>query len=94
MTTTPILVVLDPTTSLRRVDHYYSVCTYVWCDVNFVYNMSVCIAMASSEVTRIRRITLVTGISSARQVVPLIHFCYPIIFFIIIIQCIGLDGPQ
>jgi hypothetical protein len=33
--------------------------------------MSVCIATTSSAVTRIRRITLVTVISSARQVVPL-----------------------
>jgi hypothetical protein len=50
---TSILVVLDPTISLRHVDYYYSVCTYVWCDVNFVYTMYVCIAMTSSEVTRI-----------------------------------------
>jgi hypothetical protein len=42
--------------------------------------MSVCISTTSSVATRIRRITLVTGISSARQVVPLIHFCYPIMF--------------
>jgi hypothetical protein len=34
--------------------------------------------------------TLVTGISSVRQVVPLITFVYSIIFFIITIQCIGL----
>jgi hypothetical protein len=33
---------------------------------------------------------VVPGISSARQVVPFIHFCYPIIFFISTIQCIGL----
>jgi hypothetical protein len=85
MTVTPILVVLELAISLRRVDYYYSVCTYVWCDVNFVYTMSVCIATMSSAVTRIRRITLVTGISSVRQVMPLIHFCYPIIFFIITI---------
>jgi hypothetical protein len=38
----------------------------------------------------------ITGISSARQVVSLITFIYPIIFFIIIIQCIGLIlmGPN
>jgi hypothetical protein len=51
----PILVVLDSTVSLRHVDHYYSVCTYVWCDVNFVYTMFVCIATTSSEVTSHRK---------------------------------------
>jgi hypothetical protein len=61
----------------RRVDYYYSVCTYVWCDVNFIYTMYVCIATTSSAIMRIRRITLVTGISSARQVVPLITFFLP-----------------
>jgi hypothetical protein len=50
---TPILAVLDPAVSYPRVDDYYSVCSYVWCDVNFVYTMFVCIAMTSSEVTRI-----------------------------------------
>jgi hypothetical protein len=54
---TPILVVLDSTyyslISYLRVDHYHAVCSYVWCDVNFVYTMSVCIATTSSEVTRI-----------------------------------------
>jgi hypothetical protein len=46
--------------------------------------MSVCIATTSSEVSTHMKIILVTGISSARQVMPLIHFCYPIMFFIII----------
>jgi hypothetical protein len=46
--------------------------------------------MTSSAVTRIRRITLVTEISSARQVVPLITFIYLIMPFIITCQCIGL----
>jgi hypothetical protein len=47
----PNLVVLEPTISLRRVDHNYAYCSYVWCDVNFVYTMFVCITTFSSEVT-------------------------------------------
>jgi hypothetical protein len=50
---TPILVVLEPAISYLRVYHFYLVCTYVWCDVNFIYNMFVCIATTSNEVTRI-----------------------------------------
>jgi hypothetical protein len=53
MTMTPILVVLDPTISKQRVGQYYTVCSYVWCDVNFFYTMFVCIATTSSEATRI-----------------------------------------
>jgi hypothetical protein len=58
--------------------------------------MFVCIATTSSAVASHLKIILVTGISSARQVVPLITFVYPIIFFIITIQCIGLIlmGPN
>jgi hypothetical protein len=44
-------VVLEPRISLRCVEHYYVVCAYVWCDVNFAYTMFVCIATISSEVT-------------------------------------------
>jgi hypothetical protein len=51
LTMTPILLVLDPTISLRRIDHYYVVCSYVSCDDNFVYTMFVCMATFSSEVT-------------------------------------------
>jgi hypothetical protein len=78
MTTTSILVVLDPPITLRRVDHYYSVCTYVWCDVNFIYTLSVCIDKTSAA-------------SCALD-----HIYYPIMFFIITIQCIGLIlmGPN
>jgi hypothetical protein len=36
------------------------------------------------------KIILVLGISSPRQVVPLITFIYPIMFFIITYSCIGL----
>jgi hypothetical protein len=39
---------------LRRVDHYYAVRAYVWCDVNFA-----CIATFSSEVMRILKTKLV-----------------------------------
>jgi hypothetical protein len=39
--------------SLSVIDYYYAVYSYVWCDVNFVYTMFVCIATTSSEVTRI-----------------------------------------
>ena len=96
LTMTPILVVLDPTISLRRADHYYAVCSYVWCDVNFIYTMFVCIATTSSEVTSHLKIILVPGILSPRQVVPLTIFIYPIMFFIIILSCIGLIlmGPN
>jgi hypothetical protein len=53
LTATPNLVVLEPGISLRRVEYYYAVCSYVWCDVNFAYTMFVCISMNSSEVLRI-----------------------------------------
>jgi hypothetical protein len=52
--------------------------------------MFVCIATFSSEVTSHLKSKSVPGISSPRQVVPLITFIYPIIFFIIIYSCIGL----
>jgi hypothetical protein len=52
LTLTPNLVILEPTISLRRIEYYYVVCAYVWCDVNFAYTMFVCIAMNNSEVTR------------------------------------------
>jgi hypothetical protein len=51
---------------------------------------NICIATTSSEVTSHLKITLTPGISSLRQVVPLITFIYPIMFFIIIYSCIGL----
>jgi hypothetical protein len=54
------------------------------------------IATTSSEVTSHLKIILVPGISSSRQVVPLITFIYPIMLFIIIYPCIGLIlmGPN
>jgi hypothetical protein len=47
------LVVLEPAISLRRVEYYYAVCAYVWCDFNFAFTMFVCITTNSSEVARI-----------------------------------------
>jgi hypothetical protein len=34
-------VVLEPRISLRCVDYYRALCSYVWCDVNFSYEMFV-----------------------------------------------------
>jgi hypothetical protein len=52
--------------------------------------MFVCIATFSSEDTSHLKSKLVLGISSPRQVVPLITFIYPRMFFIIIYSGIGL----
>jgi hypothetical protein len=82
-------VVREPTISKRSVDYYYAICSYVWCDLNFVYTIFVCMATFSSEVTSHLKSKLVPGISCPMQVVPLITF-YPIMFFIITYQCIGL----
>jgi hypothetical protein len=41
MVVTPVFVVLEPTILLRRIDYYYVVCSYVWCDINFAYTMFV-----------------------------------------------------
>jgi hypothetical protein len=62
----------------------------------FAYALFVCIATFSSEVTSHLKSKLVPEISSPRQVVPLITFIYPIMFFIIIYSCIGLIlmGPN
>jgi hypothetical protein len=82
-------MVLEPTISLQRVEYYYAVCYYVWCNVNFSYTMFVCIATTSSEVTSHLKSKLVPGISSPRQVVPLITSFYPIMLLLIIMICIG-----
>jgi hypothetical protein len=70
-------VILVSTSSLRSVEYYYAVCSYVWCDVNFAHTMFVCIATTSTEVTSHLKIILVPGISSPRQVVPLITSFLP-----------------
>ena len=82
-------MILIPTISYHRVDYYYVVYSYVWCDVNFVYTMFVCIATFSGEDTSHLKNKLVPGISSARQVVPLITSIYPIMFLLNIMICIG-----
>jgi hypothetical protein len=51
--------------------------------------MFVCIAITSSEVTSHLKSKLVPGISSPRQVVPLITSFYPVMFLLIIMICIG-----
>jgi hypothetical protein len=73
-------VVLEPAISLRRVDNYYAICSHDWCDVNFACTMFVCIATSSSEVTSHLKTKLAKylGISSLRQVVPLITFNVPV----------------
>jgi hypothetical protein len=57
----------------------------------FSYSMFVCIAMSSSEVTSHLKTKLVKylGISSLRQVVPLITLLYLIMFLLIIVSCSG-----
>jgi hypothetical protein len=60
------------------MEYYYVVYSYVWCDVNFAYTMFVRIATFSSEDTSHLKSKLVPGISSARQVVPLITYFYPV----------------
>jgi hypothetical protein len=72
-------MILVPVIIFQYVDHYYVFCIYVWCNVNFACTMFVCIATSSSEDTSHLKSKLVPGISSPRQVVPLItsfaHSC-------------------
>jgi hypothetical protein len=62
------------------VDYYYVFYLHVWCDVNFAYTLLVCVATFSSEDTYHLKSKLVPGISSPRQVVPLITSFYPVMF--------------
>jgi hypothetical protein len=57
----------------------------------FSYSMFVCIATSSSEVTSHLKTKLVKylGISSLRQVVPLITLLYLIMFLLITVSCSG-----
>jgi hypothetical protein len=77
ITVNPNLAILISTISEQHVDYYYSVCAYIWCDVNFAYTMFVCIATFSSEDTCHLKSKLVPRISSPRQVVPLISSFLP-----------------
>jgi hypothetical protein len=64
LTVTPNLVVPKPTISLRCIDHFYAICSHVWCDVNFAYTMSICIVAHSSEVTSHPKTNLVKYLGS------------------------------
>jgi hypothetical protein len=55
----------------------YGVCSYVWCEINFAYNMFVCIATTSSEVTRILKTKLVPGNLESQASCALDHFSLP-----------------
>jgi hypothetical protein len=77
LTVAPNLVVLEPAVSLRCVEHYYAVCSYVWCDVNFSYTMFVCIAMNSSDVTNHLKTNLVPGYLESKASCALDHFYLP-----------------
>jgi hypothetical protein len=70
-------VVLEATTSLRRVEYFYAVCSYVWCNVNFAYSMFVRIATNSSEVTRILKTKLVPRNLESKASCALDHFSLP-----------------
>jgi hypothetical protein len=70
-------VVLEPTISLRYVEHYYAVFAYVWCDVNFVYTMLGCIATISSEVMSHLKSKLVPGNLESKASCVLNHFSLP-----------------
>jgi hypothetical protein len=89
LTVTPNLVILEPTISLRYVEHYYVVCYYVLCGVNFAYTKFVCIATSSSEVTSHLKTKWYLGISTLRQVLPLITPLYPTMFLLITVTCLG-----
>jgi hypothetical protein len=54
ITVEPNLVILVPMISLRSVEYYYAVRSYVWCDVNFAYTcLSVLLRLAvRTRVTR------------------------------------------
>jgi uncharacterized protein (UPF0333 family) len=70
-------VIVEPTISLRRVEHYYAICSYVWCDVNSSYTMFVCIATNNSEVTSHLKTNLVLGNLESKTSCALDHFSLP-----------------
>jgi hypothetical protein len=64
----------------------------LWCNVTIpIICLIICIATHRSEVTRNLKTNLVKyiGISSLKQVVPLITFLYPIMFLLITVTCSG-----
>jgi hypothetical protein len=65
-------VILKPTISLRRVEHYFVVCAYIWCDANFSY-----IATISSEVTSHLKTKLVPGNLESKASCALDHSSLP-----------------
>jgi hypothetical protein len=70
-------VILEPRISLQHIEHYYVVCSYVWCDVNFSYAMFICIATNSSEVTSHLKTKLVPGNLESKASCALDHFSLP-----------------
>jgi hypothetical protein len=82
-------VILEPTISLRRVDYYYAVYSYVWCDVNFAYTMFVCITTTSVRL-RVTEEQVGTWNLKSQASCALDHFSfYPLMFLLIIMICIG-----
>ena len=74
---TPNLVVLEPASSLRCVDHYYAICSHDWCDVNFYCTMFVCIATSSREVMSHLKTKLVPGNLESNSSCVLDHTSLP-----------------
>jgi hypothetical protein len=78
---TPILVILEPTISLRRVEYHYAVFVYVC--VLIILPIPCLFVLFRIAVRSLNlKIILVPGISSLRQVVPLITPFYLIMFVV------------
>jgi hypothetical protein len=86
--------------SLRCIDYYYVFCIYVWCDVNFSLVPCLFVLWGVEEPvvedSGVQQVEVAEQELIERQVLPLTTFIYPIIFFIIILSCIGLIlmGPN
>jgi hypothetical protein len=52
LSVTSNLVVLEPTISLRCVDHHYAISSHDWCDVNFSYTMFFVLLHVGEQVTK------------------------------------------
>jgi hypothetical protein len=91
ITVAPNLVVLVSTISLRNVEYYYVVYSYVWCNVNFAYTMFVCIATASTLAVRSRKSEEQVGTWNLKSQAScaLDHFFYLLMFGLIIMICIS-----